>query len=109
MRSSARFLASQTTTVVTVKTGPTELTGWSIFNPSNATAYVQLFDLPAAGDVTLATTVPDMAIGLTTLTASNERNGEAIWFPHGLQLACTTTATGNTAPNTGLHLTLFVR
>jgi hypothetical protein len=100
------FYAAQTTTVRKVRTGRTALTGWSVLNPNTTAAYIQLFD--TAGPVTLGTTVPDFVICLPASSGANVLDGTGILFENGLQLAATTAATNNTAPSTGLDISVLV-
>lgn len=84
----------------TLKDGGSVLMGISIYNPSNATAYVQLFDATSA---TVGTTVPDWVVGCKTLEYACYNYGPVgINFPTGIHYAGTTTATGNGDPNVGL-------
>jgi hypothetical protein len=102
--SKASYLA-QTTTVRVVKSTPGILSGYFIYNPNSSAAYVQFFD--TAGTVTLGTTVPTLAFGFPATSAANILINEGITFANGIQLAVTTTATGNTAPSTGLDVNVF--
>lgn len=104
-KAAKQFYPAQTTTVRQVTANPTALAGYYIYNPSNATAYVQFFDLSTT--VTLGTTVPDLSLGIPSGGAANLMSDEGIEFDHGMQLAATTTATGNTAPNVGLDINVF--
>ena len=97
---------AQTTTVRTVKTSAGALKGWMIYNPNATVAYVQLFD--TAGAITLGTTAPTFVLPIPATSAANVLVDDGITLSQGLKLACTTTATGNTAPSTGLDLAVFV-
>ena len=73
------------------------------YNPSNAVAYIQLFDVATAAGVTLGTTVPKLSLGVPTAQASGTGpTAVGILFYNGLQVAATTTATGSTAPSTAM-------
>jgi hypothetical protein len=98
---------AQTTTVRTVKGSAGKLGGYYIYNPNTSVAYVQLFD--TASSVTLGTTVPDVVLGIPASAGANLLNDTGIDFTTGIKFAVTTTATGNTAPSTGLDLTLFYK
>lgn len=77
-----------------------------IFNPSGATAYVQIYD--TAGAVTVGTTTPTWSIGI--------KAGESVWmtdlnlnFANAIKVAATTTATGGSAPGTALEANFSYR
>ena len=101
-----KFYAAQTTTVRTAKTGPGVLAGYMIYNPNATVAYVQFLDVAGSGTVTLGTTVPVLSLPIPATGAAN-LNGLNISFANGIQLACTTTATGSTAPSTGLDVNVW--
>ena len=84
----------------TLKGSPGTLMGISIYNPSNAAAYVQLFD---ASSATIGTTTPDMFVGCATGSFAHYYYGPVgIKFGTAIHYAGTTTATGNGDPSTGL-------
>ena len=97
---------AQTTTVRTVKTSSGSLKGWFVTNPNSSLAYVQFFDTASA--ITLGTTTPTFVLGIPATAAANLLVDDGITLSLGLKLACTTTASGNTAPSTGLDLCVFV-
>jgi hypothetical protein len=98
----------QTTTVQTTKAGPAVLAGYYISNTANAaSSCVQFFDSTSA---VLGTTTPKMVLELPANGAANiPPDGPGIGFATGLQIAVATTCTGNTAPSSGLNLTLWYR
>jgi hypothetical protein len=104
--SQKKVFAAQTTTVRTVKADGGVLTGWMIYNPNSSAAYVQLFDVAGGATVTLGTTVPDLVLGLGATTTVHVLDGTGISFQNGIKLACTTTATGSSAPSTGVELSV---
>ena len=87
------------TTVTLVKAGKVSLAGFFQYNPSNAAAYVQFFDVSSAGDVTLGTTVPTFVIGAATGSFSQGQFCKPIQFTNGMAIAATTTPTGSSAPS----------
>jgi hypothetical protein len=93
---------AQTTTVRTVKTTPGSFKGYMVYNPNATVAYIQMFD--TAGAVTLGTTAPTFVIPIPATSGANVLTDDGITLSQGLKLACTTTATGSTAPSTGLDL-----
>lgn len=101
--------AAQTTTVQTVKGTAGKLNGYFVYNPNASVAYVQLFDVATATTVTLGTTAPDVVIGIPASSAANLLDAGGVDFANGIKLACTTTATGSTAPGTGLDLSVFYK
>jgi len=71
-------------------------------NSNAAKAYVQLFDA-AAADVTVGTTTPDYVIPVLAAGGTvDDYMGAPLRFKTAITYACTTTATGNTDPTTGL-------
>jgi hypothetical protein len=99
--------AAQTTTVQTVKGSAGTLGGYYVYNPNSTVAYVQIFD--NSGAITLGTTVPDIILGIPALSAANLELANGVNMANAIKLACTTTATGLTAPGTGLDLTVFYK
>lgn len=87
-----------TTTVKTIKATKGTLQWGQCYNPSNATAYIQVFDV--VGTVTLGTTVPKLSLPIATLT-NMPITGPAQFFS-AIKVAATTTAGGLTAPSTAL-------
>lgn len=94
------FNAAVTTTVKTVKGSQGTLGGWFLWNPNASVAYVQIFDI--SGSVTLGTSVPVLSLGIPPTSGANVENANGIQFANAIKFACTTTATGLTAPSTGL-------
>jgi hypothetical protein len=99
--------AAQTTTVQTVKGSAGTFGGYYVYNPNATVAYVQVFDV--SGTVTLGTTVPDMIFGIPATSAANLEIANGVNMTNAVKLACTTTATGSTAPGTGLDLSVFYK
>ena len=102
----ASFVA-QTTTVKVVKPTSGRVAGWYIYNPNSSVAYVQFFDVASGGTLTLGTTAPLLTIGVPATAAANLLDGNGLNFKNGIQLAATTTATGSTAPSSGLDVNVF--
>lgn len=92
-------------TALQVRGQSCNLLGYHIYNPSNATAYIQFFD--SLLGPTVGTTVPVWSIGIPTLTSTFmpvDVNG--IFFSLGLWVAATTTAGGSSAPNAAVNVNL---
>lgn len=92
-------------TVASVKSNAAGLLGMvQCYNPNASAAFVQIFDAATAGSVTLGTTPPTLSIGIPATTSSGPimMSPIGIEFRNGIQVAATTTATGNTAPGSGL-------
>ena len=68
-------------------------------NTTGAAAFVQLFDLALAADVTLGTTVPTWVVTSAASATSEDDGipGDGLIFRNGLVAASTTTPTGSTA------------
>jgi hypothetical protein len=94
-------------------TAPVVLYGLEVSNPNAADAYIQLFDL-ATGSVTVGSTAPKLSF-LVPGGDGTLDGGIDMLFSHGvdfataLTYACTTTATGNTDPSTGLVVNLWMQ
>ncbi len=99
--------AAQTTTVQTVKGSAGKLLGWYLYNPNSSVAYVQIFDV--SGAVTLGTTAPDLTLGIPAGSAANLMDAVGLDFANAIKIACTTTATGSSAPSTGLDCNFFYK
>lgn len=89
-----------TNSVSTVKGSAKQLGGWVLHNPAAATTYYQFFNAATAGAVTLGTTTHTFVFGLAAGASANVEFANGIAFSAGIQVAATTTATGNTAPAT---------
>lgn len=100
---------SLSTTVTALKSSAQgKLGGWSIYNPNNLVAFVQVFNVATFGAVTLGTTVPVLTFGIPPFGAAIGNAGApGIDFSAGIQIAATTTATGNTAPTAPLETTFW--
>jgi hypothetical protein len=83
-----------------------------VSNLDDADAFLQLFDA-AAADVTVGTTTPKLGILVPAGNGTKRGAFELTLSPHGIDFrtaltyACTTTATGNTDPTTGLTVNLI--
>ena len=88
-------------TALSVKNdGPVVVESMQILNRTSGAAFLQMFDAAFPGDVTVGTTVPKWAIGFAT-AGRESMVGMRVLFGKGLQVAMTTTSTGNTAVATG--------
>lgn len=102
---------SITTAITNGKSGQGQLYGWYIFNGSNATAYLQLFDVlqGSASGITLGTTVPRWSFGIPTGAAANTLGRFGLQFYNGIYFAFTTTRTGSSAPSATVDYNLFIK
>jgi hypothetical protein len=100
--------AAQTTTKQAVKASAGTFGGYYAYNPNSSVAYIQVFDV-ASGSVTLGTTAPDMIFGIPATSGANLEITNGVNMGTAITLACTTTATGSSAPSTGLDLTIFFK
>ena len=83
---------------------------FEVVNPNTTQAFLQLFDL-AAADVTVGTTTPNLVFMIppgngTTSGQRSEVFYHPVHFRTALTYACTTTATGNGDPTTGLTVSI---
>lgn len=101
-------ISALSTTVVTVNGSAAVIDNLQCFNPSNAAAYIQIFNLPNASTVTLGTTLPtqSFAIATTGQLAVSEMDA---WYSTGIKIAATTTATGSTAPSAAVDCNATIK
>lgn len=98
-----------TNSAVAAATGVHNLYAVAFWNPNTVDIFVQVFDV-AHASVTLGTTVPKLVFrvpagnGVQAGSWEQRFAGESkIAFATEIALAATTTATGSTAPTTGVH------
>jgi hypothetical protein len=78
-------------------------------NPSNAEAFLQLFNATSA-NVTVGTTVPTLSLGIQSISTPLVIGFESgWWFNTAITAAATTTATGSSAPNVGINCNFALR
>jgi hypothetical protein len=99
---------AQTTTKKAVKASAGTFGGYYVYNPNASVAYIQVFDV-ASASVTLGTTAPDLVFGIPASSAANLEITNGVNMGTAITLACTTTATGSTAPSTGLDITALFK
>lgn len=99
---------AQTTTKKAIKASAGTFGGYYAYNPNATVAYIQVFDA-ASASVTVGTTAPDMVFGIPATGAANLEFTNGVNMGTAITLVCTTTATGSTAPGTGLDLTIFYK
>ena len=93
-----KFADGLTNTAVTIKATAGQLQWATCYNPSDAVAYVQVYD--TAGAVTVGTTTPVLSLPIAT-GANLPITGPAQFF-NAIKVAATTTATGGSAPSSPL-------
>lgn len=76
-----------------------KLLGFTAFNPSTGTAYLQMFD--AIEKPVVGTTAPKWSVGIPTAQTVNLADLD-LYFNLGLWVAATTTATGATGATTAM-------
>ncbi len=84
-----------------------DVLGYSAFNASTGTAFLQFYDSTVAP--TVGTTVSAWTVGMATVT--NQALAfqiSGLRFTNGLWVAATTTAAGTGAPSAGVALSLDV-
>jgi hypothetical protein len=92
-----------TNSAVSVVSGQHNLQTIILYNPNASVEYIQLFDALAA-NVTVGTTVPKMVVPIpasSTIDLPIENSAQITFFT-GIVVAATTTATGASAPGTGI-------
>lgn len=83
--------------------------GYFISNPNATAACMQVFDIATAGGVTLGTTRPDMVFCVPATSGANIEFANGAAMANGIQVSATTTASGSTAPPTGLDVTVLYK
>lgn len=102
----AIYTGSITTTVTAVKASAGQVYGWSIHNPNAAISYVQFFNT-ATGSVTLGTTAPVLSLGIPANSTVQGEFPMGLAFSTAINVACTTTRAGLTAPSSSVDLNIF--
>lgn len=90
------YSATNNGTLAQIGSGPIDLTLFQVWNNDAAIRYVQMFDVAAASQVVLGTTVATRRM-LLPASGGNTWDG-TIKFVHGCFIAVTTTRTGAVAP-----------
>lgn len=86
---------------------PHNVNAYIIDNTGNSAAsYVQVFNL-ATGSVTLGTTAPLFSIPVPANSAINLALPYSLGLTTALSVACTTTATGSSAPSANCGITMI--
>lgn len=94
-------------TPIFVRAGACDLCGYSLYNSSTGTAFVQFYDSALAP--TVGTTVSAWSVGMATATPSTLAfQISGLRFVNGLWVAATTTAAGTGAPSAGVAVSLDV-
>lgn len=102
--------AALTNTKTLIKNAAGTFGGYlTVYNPNATVAYVQIFDVAATASVTLGTTVADARIIVPATSAANMEVTNGVNMANGIVIACTTTATGSTAPGAGLDGTILYK
>lgn len=100
------FNGAVTNTAVAVKASAGQVYSWMLFNPSGAVAYLQVFNVAAAG-VTVGTTAPLFSIPVQAGTQVPFSTDIGIAFGTAISVAATTTPTGSSAPGTAMVVNIF--
>lgn len=100
------FTPALSNTVTNIKTTGGRLYGYHIENPNIQKAYVQFFNALAV-NVILGTTTPYFPLNVPAGGVLDTFLPNPVSFGVAHSIAATTTATGNTAPSSGLIVTIF--
>lgn len=95
------FDADGDNTAQALKASAGNLYSLHVVNTNGTDAYVQIFNV-AAGSVTVGTTTPNYVLFVPANGAVEEKWAIGMAFGTAITYACTTTATGNGDPDTGL-------
>lgn len=92
---------------VSVKGSAGTFGGYFVYNPNTVVTYLQVFDVSST--VTLGTTRPDLVFGIPANSGANLEIVNGVNMANAIKIAATTTASGSTAPSTGLDVTVFYK
>jgi hypothetical protein len=92
-----------TNSVVSVKGSAAHLHEFDFYNPNSSGVWVQLFNVASAGSVTLGTTPPVRTIYIPPTSGRDAYSVYSGAWSNGLFVACTTTASGSTAPTSPIQ------
>lgn len=107
-----KFISALSTTVTDVKARKGKVKALHVENPNGSKIFVQFFNALAA-DVTLGTTAPYYSLVVPANGAMDAwpggpaQDSDGVEHPVAISVAATTTATGSTAPGTGLAANIF--
>ncbi|SRR6266851_5853575 len=90
-----------------VKSAPTGLNGWYLFNSNATTVYLQIFDAKNETEVVVGTTAPTLSLGIPAGSGANVLVDCIRDFVKGIVIACTLTRAGSGAPASPLDFNLF--
>lgn len=102
---SSKVLFNQKASVSVISSEGGAFGGYMISNENDAFIYLQVFD--TTGAVNVGSTSPSMVFGIPPTASANVEFTNGIRISSGIKVACTTTATGSSAPSTGLDMTVL--
>lgn len=98
-------IRNATATVQAIKPDLGYLCALQVINGSAAAAYVQLFDAPTTGAVTLGTTTPDLEVLVPQASqVIVPLPSDGVEFLNGIMVASTTTEMGATGSAAGVQV-----
>lgn len=97
------------TTTINVKSTAGQLYGYMVSNTNAAVVYLMYYNTTTTPGTIGSTTNLLMEIGIPAGSAANVSFDNGIAFSSGIAVAVATTATGNTAPGTGLTITTIYK
>lgn len=99
--------ASVSNTAVTAKASAGVLHGLSVYNASNATVFIQVYD--DAGTPTVGTTTPVIVLAVETVKFGHFTFPTPIKFSNTIKFAATTAPTNSTAPSAAVQVTAIYK
>ena len=109
--SAPKLQSALTNTVVSLKgSGPASLDALHCYNAGASVAFLQIFDAPTSGSVTLGSTVPQLSIGIPAASSSSISvvpSGTALYS--GLQVAATDLPADASAPASPITCNFWIR
>jgi len=93
------------TTTINIKSSAGQLYGYTVSNPNATVAYVEFYNTATTPGTIGSTTNLILEVMVPAGASGNVEFTNGIAFSAGIAVAVATTATGNTAPGTGLTIT----
>lgn len=103
----SKVLTALKATATLVHAGDGKFGGYFIYNPEGAETYLQVYAASSAASVTVGTTPPIARYAIPATSGANLELDRGLYAVGGIVVAATTTATGSSAPASGLEATIY--
>ena len=107
MSAPVRLVALSTAITEVLRQGPGGVAHISLFNPANATGYLQLYDMAIATGAVQGV-APFYTLGCESSGHCSEDFSRPMGFANGLYASAATLPTGSTALSAGLQVTITI-